>query len=150
MRGKVFPTWFAAASLGITPACAGKRRRSPSRRSIRKDHPRLCGEKFLLTSLLEYAIGSPPLVRGKEITKTRIKSFVRITPACAGKSITTLHLYFLWRDHPRLCGEKCPFSCFCHCPSGSPPLVRGKDCKIIESVTSLRITPACAGKRDQE
>ena len=71
---------------------------------------------------------------------------LRITPACAGKSITHGWNMAFWRDHPRVCGEKAPFALKDTSTAGSPPRVRGKDTVIKFPGDSPRITPACAGK----
>ena len=70
---------------GITPACAGKRRLRSLRPLRRKDHPRVCGEKFARIAPAFSVRGSPPRVRGKGIRRLRSISLYRITPACAGK-----------------------------------------------------------------
>ena len=46
MRGKakIFRRW--SAEMGITPAYAGKSARILKRRTEKRDHPRVCGEKF--------------------------------------------------------------------------------------------------------
>ena len=69
-----------------------------------------------------------------------------ITPAYAGKSGRGSTGGFLYRDHPRLCGEK-------HLPSivnkvlkGSPPPMRGKGQMAVQVNRENRITPAYAGK----
>ena len=46
-RGKDFPFDYKGFCHRITPACAGKRRRSGSVRATRRDHPRVRGEKSL-------------------------------------------------------------------------------------------------------
>ena len=51
MRGKVIDHKDEVLAAGITPAYAGKRRLAGSRLRQEKDHPRLCGEKFRLSSL---------------------------------------------------------------------------------------------------
>ena len=45
VRGKVFDLISSGADVGITPACAGKRKHRPKADSLRRDHPRVCGEK---------------------------------------------------------------------------------------------------------
>ena len=53
-------------------------------------------------------------------------------------------------DHPRVCGEK---NCIrpCHArPLGSPLRVRGKEGDELGLGQTIRITPACAGKRDRD
>ena len=86
MRGKaVFPA-RQHRTAGITPACAGKSgfRRSSSGR--RRDHPRVCGEKPFPQLESTVPPGSPPRMRGKDSLASMTVLFVRITPACAGKS----------------------------------------------------------------
>ena len=91
--------------------------------------------------------GSPPRVRGKVVLPYFENRRLRITPACAGKSLPLSWLYYCARDHPRVCGEK-PISTLAPLPVlGSPPRVRGKDSLTITFMGSIRITPACAGKR---
>ena len=50
--------------------------------------------------------GSPPPVRGKDTERSAEAVTIGITPACAGKSSTSLCNFPSARDHPRLCGEK--------------------------------------------
>ena len=45
MRGKVGFSSIDDLNTGITPAYAGKRLGGTSRRSVSRDHPRVCGEK---------------------------------------------------------------------------------------------------------
>ena len=111
----------------ITPACAGKRRRFQTHRRC--------------------STGSPPRVRGKEVTLTSASHALGITPACAGKRKHFPHGRQRHQDHPRVCGEKLlTFFSFTRCV-GSPPRVRGK--AVWKSLYNHldRITPACAGKR---
>ena len=99
------PARFFAHS-GITPACAGKRQRFSSRCECRGDHPRVCGEKFLMPTIVYYGQGSPPRVRGKGSGHALLALLIGITPACAGKR-DVLHLtHDFTGDHPRVCGEK--------------------------------------------
>ena len=49
-------------------------------------------------------------------------------------------------DHPRTCGEKAYISETAEVKSGSPPHMRGKGKREIGCNSSLRITPAHAGK----
>ena len=50
------------------------------------------------------------------------------------------------RDHPRLCGEKCPLDNPPHLAAGSPPPMRGKGTHDASQRSGRRITPAYAGK----
>ena len=87
-------------------------------------------------------------MRGKAPELTGKMIAARITPACAGKSLTKLKKPAMAKDHPRVCGEKlssCTVAAAC---SGSPPRVRGKVFEIVVVEAAGGITPACAGKSD--
>ena len=126
VRGKVLFAVKVLFQFGITPACAGKRSARPPGHRSPRDHPRVCGEKRCDRPYISGGIGSPPRVRGKEDFGKFGGKYLRITPACAGKScFNSAIARFSW-DHPRVCGEKS----FSRLPafflSGSPPRVRGK------------------------
>ena len=70
------------------------------------DHPRVCGEKLQEVQNDCKRGGSPPRVRGKDCFGCGKGGSVRITPACAGKSLSTDILAAAAGDHPRVCGEK--------------------------------------------
>ena len=87
----------------------------------------VCGEKFIFVT-------------------TQI-SALRITPACAGKSLSISFSVAFFRDHPRVCGEKSTQESFTEGSEGSPPRVRGKGPGFRVKGFPCGITPACAGKR---
>ena len=101
--------------------------RNAKRTHGKKDHPRLCGEKWLPCTSPESVRGSPPPMRGKAMQAIQDTIPNRITPAYAGKSLALRNCGASGRDHPRLCGEK---FCFFECNQGH-----------------TGITPAYAGKR---
>ena len=106
MRGKV-PILGAMLVIGrITPAYAGKSSCYGRTQFPYRDHPRLCGEKFCLESEPSKITGSPPPMRGKAGCKISRLRCGRITPAYAGKSGSHTSNKIIYRDHPRLCGEK--------------------------------------------
>ena len=146
MRGKDIKTSVSFGYHRITPAYAGKSSLTKCSFWKTKDHPRLCGEKFLLLTKVQYLSGSPPPMRGKVQRPHPLVLRPGITPAYAGKS-GFLHSFRrqLW-DHPRLCGEKLIPANRKRFPKGSPPPMRGKD--YSPHVRSLEpgITPAYAGK----
>ena len=109
----------------------------------------MCGEKARVAHLVDTLPGSPPRVRGKVRHPQYTTSRGGITPACAGKSLSTRWTSLPYRDHPRVCGEKLAFSAFSARELGSPPRVRGKVLHSRFCYTLRRITPACAGKRSQ-
>ena len=106
MRGKEFEFHLPYLQKRITPAYAGKRTTMRSTQSAIKDHPRLCGEKFLPSAGNSPVTGSPPPMRGKACMRGDRQRFVGITPAYAGKSVHCRPLFCTGKDHPRLCGEK--------------------------------------------
>ena len=107
----------------------------------------MCGEKWTYRNEPAAPTGSPPRVRGKaKIPRLRLL-LLRITPACAGKSPSWVKSPPKSRDHPRVCGEKHCYYQSTVCWRGSPPRVRGKDFASHQPDESIRITPACAGKR---
>ena len=85
VRGKELRVETCFADNGITPACAGKSNLFVFRRIEPKDHPRVCGEKWLTSSISSSMLGSPPRMRGKvSINALPIRAY-GITPAYAGK-----------------------------------------------------------------
>ena len=168
MRGRDIRGHSFAMVAGITPAYAGKSTRlsriqhcaegspprmrgrvpTPRPRLIKsQDHPRVCGEEHHPTPSSAAPRGSPPRMRGKDAIQRHPSCGFGITPACAGKRRTDSKTTLSHEDHPRVCGEKTPFSENSFTKSGSPPRVRGKACAICTFPLSQRITPACAGKR---
>ena len=126
MRGKVNQYVHDELRLGITPACAGKRRQPVHRATPRQDHPRVCGEKFFLLCCCAILKGSPPRMRGKERLAKNQRSVHGITPAYAGKRKVCDGSRHETRDHPRVCGEKIISMLKASFGAGSPPRMRGK------------------------
>ena len=106
MRGKAFRVGLAGRILGITPAYAGKRQPSAQRMGKFWDHPRVCGEKRVGSLASLGLSGSPPRMRGKEISGFLDLLVEGITPAYAGKSTSASAASSASGDHPRVCGEK--------------------------------------------
>ena len=74
MRGKVCINRYLASSRRITPAYAGKSPQVHFKFELKRDHPRLCGEKFLLCIGITALIGSPPPMRGKASTRYKTEA----------------------------------------------------------------------------
>ena len=85
-------------------------------------------------------------MRGKDSFPLLEALALGITPAYAGKSVFIVSPPFLFLDHPRLCGEKTASSSLLRFQPGSPPPMRGKATTRQPILTTLRITPAYAGK----
>ena len=147
VRGKVFGRVRCYRAVGITPACAGKRRRPPDTSPARWDHPRVCGEKHAVPVSLMWSAGSPPRVRGKGLLEVFVPEPLRITPAYAGKSAAQSLDRLCAGDHPRVCGEKARTLIVQDEPQGLPPRMRGKVSGQKLWMVLCGITPAYAGKR---
>ena len=132
MRGKGGKTLDAVDLIGITPAYAGKRRATPLNRFQQWDHPRLCGEKVIGGVSCVTTWGSPPPMRGKVFEDDGAGKVIGITPAYAGKSRSCRIACLMYRDHPRLCGEKFYQTAVCSVVKGSPPPMRGKGLPEVE------------------
>ena len=85
-------------------------------------------------------------MRGKARPEKIRSVSVRITPAYAGKR-KFYHLHnSIFKDHPRLCGEKFYSRQTNSAVWGSPPPMRGKAYAEMQRRLEPRITPAYAGK----
>ena len=113
---------------------------------LRRDHPRVCGEKYQLGVVKPLHEGSPPRMRGKAYKGADQTTRRGITPAYAGKSTVKNPDFVPVWDHPRVCGEKGVTKMFLCGVQGSPPRMRGKAVVILLCVATFRITPAYAGK----
>ena len=146
MRGKVNCDKFERRQCRITPAYAGKRVFCLTKEQVYKDHPRLCGEKFIFRNTVLCSLGSPPPMRGKGFAAGVLMPTCGITPAYAGKSRALYAEAKNYEDHPRLCGEKGCWVLLRAVLRGSPPPMRGKVQNDRAKRTKARITPAYAGK----
>ena len=148
MRGKVSSDAPFSSRARITPAYAGKRWVDLTRKSGRRDHPRLCGEKIKRLKTQTSVLGSPPPMRGKALLMHHKSFDDRITPAYAGKREPVFFGDGVFQDHPRLCGEKTTGILKPPTSIGSPPPMRGKVYVNGLKLIPNGITPAYAGKRD--
>ena len=89
MRGKVKVQVANKLVAGITPAYAGKRAGRCPDGCTPWDHPRVCGEKCSSVRSASHRRGSPPRMRGKDLPFTCDCESTGITPACAGKRVST-------------------------------------------------------------
>ena len=129
----------------ITPACAGNRIQGVEKLVVGWDHPRVCGEQSRWTMCPRWPGGSPPRVRGTVQISVHLVERHRITPACAGNSISSANSINIIWDHPRVCGEQRRRPWKWGCLRGSPPRVRGTAIPAMLAGARKWITPACAG-----
>ena len=148
MRGKQMKSACMITAAGITPAHAGKTVQPFSCKEVSQDHPRACGENTFNAASGISLKGSPPRMRGKLQLLGFYKFAHRITPAHAGKTMSTPYVLSGARDHPRACGENLQGGILIDTPEGSPPRMRGKQWLLKSLVRCRRITPAHAGKTD--
>ena len=145
-RGEVCFSGFGPDHRGITPACAGRSPTPSPSRFCAKDHPRVRGEKTNAWTRPLHNIGSPPRARGEVHGLCNSEAVRRITPACAGRSLSPCSPRALGGDHPRVRGEKYSGFCFFRSLRGSPPCARGEVAVQRVYLDAPRITPACAGR----
>ena len=149
MRGKDVDALGSVCRLGITPAYAGKRDGDDAVLACFWDHPRVCGEKGLLSYKIDQTQGSPPRMRGKVHVCRDSIATTGITPAYAGKSRMGQHQHDRYQDHPRVCGEKYMTIANDYHAKGSPPRMRGKVSSKRPDAHTRGITPAYAGKSEE-
>ena len=119
MRGKhALPPAFTVQPR-ITPAHAGKTKKTSPPVKLAPDHPRACGENVDMVRDKMKGYGSPPRMRGKRLVERILAVPLRITPAHAGKTRVSIHSQNLLH-------------------SGSPPRVRGNSTTFLctKSITS--------------
>ena len=146
MRGKPAISCPNFSCIRITPAGAGKTNTVAVTRTVKRDHPRRCGENYVAPCLFCKLKGSPPQVRGKRYTSGGGTQPARITPAGAGKTLFMFAVSSIFRDHPRRCGENLLQAHLNRSMPGSPPQVRGKRVSRHSPQYRFWITPAGAGK----
>ena len=92
VRGKRRLSHLQRSQSGITPAGAGKTDGVRKRGEFAEDHPRRCGENPYVAGIVTCEAGSPPQVRGKLDRRMGAAAARRITPAGAGKTMTSRNL----------------------------------------------------------
>ena len=146
MRGKPVVKNASSRDSGITPADAGKTAWVGFLACSFQDHPRGCGENRYYRLRISYPSGSPPRMRGKQLSSVVTPLGVGITPADAGKTLLPAGRRNAGQDHPRGCGENCFAVKWGKMRYGSPPRMRGKRLSGLNVIMRQRITPADAGK----
>ena len=146
MRGKPYISDEIELKERIIPAHAGKTASSSVSAATLEDHPRPCGENWLIAKLFFRAVGSSPPMRGKRTGVKVHRLDHGIIPAHAGKTCWRLQGYTDEEDHPRPCGENLVFNYLTFTISGSSPPMRGKQEPVPKIRSSNGIIPAHAGK----
>ena len=168
MRGKALRGFQVHVDAGITPAYAGKsscnfrfsfchpgsppRMRGkgahvPAAFRRSRDHPRMCREKVIISSIVAVIQGSPPHVRGKERSTACNAGAGGITPACAGKSTVRWVCQSPGWDHPRVCGGKDRQSRCTRITPGITPAYAGKSRGCPAACILRRDHPRVCGEK---
>ena len=145
MRGTQHRYHIAVVIRGIIPACAGSTSLSVRVVSVRRNHPRMCGEHYVHRPQLDWDVGSSPHVRGALVQDFLQGLSTGIIPACAGSTVSWRIRRPPCRDHPRMCGEHNRGSSFGQSHKGSSPHVRGARQACDDALQESGIIPACAG-----
>ena len=147
MRGKEASRKLRGTLKGITPAYAGKSQCNSSCTAGKWDHPRVCGEKPRQDSVGALEGRITPACAGKSLSGfLELVTGVGSPPHVRGKAGACTHGQARHWDHPRVCGEKVFLSVPATSVLGSPPRMRGKVPFSIECGFCTGITPAYAGK----
>ncbi len=146
VRGEAHPSSRPRGPGRIIPAGAGRRTTSPLSPRPPPDHPRGCGEKFVMLSRSGRVAGSSPRVRGEVNSSPNGSRRAGIIPASAGRSAPSPPPTAHRRDHPRGCGEKRMSAALRIAGTGSSPRVRGEDDPAVLGEVLLGIIPAGAGR----
>ena len=145
MRGTLPPRLCRVHSSGIIPAHAGNTGATARGAGRHRDHPRACGEHFLIGRRLRIAPGSSPRMRGTLVVADLDSAIRGIIPAHAGNTrLRSGDSTFSW-DHPRACGEHQPGHVKDVRLQGSSPRMRGTLTIEHAVVVSAGIIPAHAG-----
>ena len=147
VRGEAHPSSRPRGPGRIIPAGAGRRTTSPLSPRPPPDHPRGCGEKFVMLSRSGRVAGSSPRVRGEVNSSPNGSRRAGIIPAGAGRRWAVGGHEGHAEDHPRRCGEKRAASRAARSAGGSSPRVRGEAGRLIYPLAARWIIPAGAGRR---
>ena len=146
MREEQRHAYDGKGEKGITPACAGRTGTDSGLYAGGRDHPRVCGKNKTTHNVIRVSRGSPPRVREELDGPRGILGNVRITPACAGRTLKERSDAEGAKDHPRVCGKNSANTARSPCFLGSPPRVREELWYYLPFIAVLGITPACAGR----
>ena len=130
---------------GIIPAYAGNTHSVVNTPDYSGDHPRVCGEHPIATSVRSITLGSSPRMRGTPRIPRPVERGTGIIPAYAGNTRGVLCYYRGDGDHPRVCGEHVPVRGLARSIAGSSPRMRGTHVGDFLGGQVNGIIPAYAG-----
>ena len=133
----------------IIPADAGSTRPWPTCRYPHGDHPRGCGEHYMMYVVGLTSSGSSPRMRGARGHGQPADIHTGIIPADAGSTPYARRRNFENQDHPRGCGEHRPLVLESSPVMGSSPRMRGAQKTAENQSDDTRIIPADAGSTER-
>ena len=145
MRGTPCTCTTGSPHIGIIPAYAGNTHSVVNTPDYSGDHPRVCGEHPIATSVRSITLGSSPRMRGTPRIPRPVERGTGIIPAYAGNTRGVLCYYRGDGDHPRVCGEHVPVRGLARSIAGSSPRMRGTHVGDFLGGQVNGIIPAYAG-----
>ncbi len=126
VRGRPGVSLIAKDPTRTTPAGAGTTITPASRKAVKKDYPRGCGDDASSASSAATWKGLPPRVRGRQDRKEHQNRPPGTTPAGAGTTLRPSPRSPANADYPRGCGDDPVPPPPAGRPRGLPPRVRGR------------------------
>ena len=144
-RGTRYRPLSGRSRSRISPACAGNTGALPCQGCIAPDQPRVRGEHPAPTPAEHPGGGSAPRARGTPTPAEPRRGPHRISPACAGNTVTVSPSHRRTTDQPRVRGEHLFDHVKPRGEHGSAPRARGTRSRPHAPGRRRRISPACAG-----
>ena len=145
MRGARNKSVKSTDHAGIIPADAGSTEYDKQCGFSDWDHPRGCGEHYILNYQSDDMPGSSPRMRGALMAKDHARHAIGIIPADAESTWPSPGSSRTAWDHPRGCGEHSSRHGASDQGQGSSPRMRGAPLRGHVLRTAGRIIPADAG-----
>ena len=133
----------------IIPAWAGNAHGAGSQSRAGPDHPRVGGERDIVTMRPPCPVGSSPRGRGTRTIRTPAEVRCRIIPAWAGNALPGPLSRIACSDHPRVGGERPTATPGLGGRGGSSPRGRGTLGDAPRHHADGRIIPAWAGNANR-
>ena len=130
------------------PACAGNAWMNPVNWRESSVHPRMRGERTVVSRSTSAAVGSSPHARGTRHPGRNDWRCTRFIPACAGNAPDSTRRIRPCAVHPRMRGERAQRFLQTVDIVGSSPHARGTPIHCPAGHFSIRFIPACAGNAE--
>ena len=131
------------------PACAGNAHLANFRCRIDTVHPRMRGERTVVSRSTRAAVGSSPHARGTQRHRRLLGLWRRFIPACAGNAVWLNAAPTRPTVHPRMRGERRQSVGLRGADGGSSPHARGTPMRSMACAIYQRFIPACAGNAEE-